>query len=110
MLKQYLRSSIIVTFQFVGIALLAILIVPLMLEKAAILSQLNHFLSQHKLLFCLSHGSFYFALYALWPRIVRLIANHQHTAPTLQQTHQAIHARCYLIATFVIVEGLNLLR
>lgn len=110
MLKQYLRSSIIVIFQFTGVALLAAIIVPLILEKADWFSQLNQFLLHHKRLFCISHGIFYAALYVLWPRIVRLIAHHQHATPTAQQINQAIHTRCYLIVTFISVELLNLLR
>ena len=110
MLKQYLRSSIIVLFQFAGLATVALLVLPLLFEKTHDLHQLNLFLSLHKNLFLLIHGLFYIVIFIGWPRLIRFFANHQQVSPNQQQINQAIHSRCYLIMTFIIIECLNLLR
>jgi len=109
MLKQYLRSSIIVLFQFIGLALLSIILIPLLFEKADTLSRINHFLAQHKSLFLLSHAVFYLALYVLWPNLVRYLIAHRES-PTAAQIQKAIHTRYYLILAFNAIELLNLWR
>ena len=107
MLKQYLCSSIIVLFQFIGVVAIATIVFPLLASKTNTLSQLHQYLSHHKNMICFMHCLFYVALYFLWPHLIHLLIKHQQPSP--QQINQAIQARIYLVIMFLIIEGLNLL-
>lgn len=110
MIKKSIRSTIILIAQFMTLALLTLLMAPLLFKKEAPLSQLHQFLSLHQSIFYIGHGLFYWALFLLWPTIVKKLANHQETTPADSQINQAVHSRYYLIGTCLLVEALNIWR
>ncbi len=110
MLKKYAQYSIIGIIQLAAIAILLLLIAPLLLKNTNTLSRWHECLIHFRILFFLSHSLFYIALYYSWPRIFQYLANRQSNHPTVEQIRIAMHARNYLIGTFLLFEILNLVR
>ncbi len=110
MLKKYAQYSIIGIIQLAALAILMLLIVPLFLKNTGTLSHWHEFFIRFRVLFFLSHALFYIALYCSWPRIFQYLANRQPEPPTVNQIRNVMHARNYLIGTFLLFELLNLMR
>lgn len=100
MLNKYLRSTIIVTFQFIVPAMLLFIVAPQCLTHAHQLSRAQAFFTTHQFQFLLAHSGFYLALYWLWPLIIRSINNN----PDQKQVKIALSARGYLIAIMAFLE------
>ena len=100
MLNKYVRSTIIVTFQFILPAMLLLILVPQCLNHTHQLSQAKAFFNAHHFQFLLAHSSFYLVLFLLWPLIIKSLTNN----PETQQIKIALSARWYLIAIMAFFE------
>ena len=58
----------------------------------------------------MGHSLFYLVLYVIFPKIVRFIALSQSESPNEAQIQKAIQIRVYLLAIFLSIELINLLR
>lgn len=110
MLKKYLSSSIIVLFQFILLGIVIALCAPLLVQNSNLAQHINIFLTRYQPIFLLIHSLFYLAFYVLWPRIVKFIAVSQPETPQAAQIKKAIQIRIYLLAIFLSIELINLLR
>lgn len=106
MLKNYLRSTIIVLLQAILPIFAILLIVPWVFNHSASLMQWQQQLTQMKPWFLILHGLFYLAFFALWPKIIPRFQ--QQNNLTHKQLKTAINARWYLLATFVLIDLLML--
>lgn len=102
-----IRSTIIATIQWTGIALLFLFMAPIVFEKTGSMHHLSLFLAQNKVWFYFFHGLIGLSIYCLFPAVVKLIARHQPTPPTEVQLQLAMKVRWYLVLIFII---LNFLR
>ena len=110
MLKKYTKYSIIGIIQLAALAILMLLIAPLLLNNTGTLNQWHEFFMRFRVLFFLSLALFYIVLYCSWPRIFKCLAKRQSEPPTANQISNVMHARNYLIGTFLLFELLNLMR
>lgn len=110
MLRKYAKYSIIVMTQLMGLAVITLLIAPLLLHYASHLNQGNNVLTGFHPWAFIGHGLFYIALYCAWPHIIHFLVNRQPKPPLPPQINNAMHARYYLVGTFLLFELLNLLR
>ena len=107
MLNKTIRSTIIVTIQFIVPATLLLIFAPQLLNHTHQLNQARAFFNTHQLHFFLAHCSFYLALFALWPLLINLIMTRMNSAPDKTQIKSAIQARWYLIAVMAFFELLT---
>ena len=107
MLNKVIRSTIIVTIQFIVPAVLIFILAPQLLNHTHQLSSIRDFFNQHQLEFVLLHCGFYLGLFWIWPRLIRMIATSQSTNPDVTQIKSAISARWYLITIMVFFELLS---
>ena len=104
MLNKTIRSTIIVTIQFIVPAVLLLIFVPQLLNHTYQLSQARAFFSTHQLHFLLAHIGFYLALFWIWPLLIKLIITRLNSEPDTTQIKTAITARWYLIAAMAFFE------
>jgi uncharacterized membrane protein YbhN (UPF0104 family) len=109
MLKKFLKPLIIVAVQVILLLILMAFITPLLLKNTESVNQFNHVFQHYKWFFLIAHGVCYAALYCLWPFLIQLIIRKQSIPPTEQQLKQAMNARLYLLALFILFELLHLL-
>ena len=107
MLRKY---TIIVILQLIGLAIITLLIVPIMIAHAGSLNRWHDFFTHCYRLFFIGHLLFYGALYFAWPHFISVLANRQKEHPSQKQINNAMRARYFLIASFLLIELLNLLR
>lgn len=110
MLKRYLSSSIIVLCQFILLGIIISLCAPLLLQNSNLAQHMSIFLTRYQTIFLVSHGLFYLAFYVSWPRIVKFLAVSQPETPQAAQIKKAIQIRIYLLAIFLSIELINILR
>ncbi|MCC5792087.1 MAG: hypothetical protein JJT82_05700 [Legionellaceae bacterium] len=108
MLKNYLRSTIIVLLQAILPILAVLMMVPWIFNHASSIRQWQQQLTHMKPWFIICHSLFYLAFLALWPKVIKRFQQ-QHEL-TSQQIKTVIHARWYLLATFVLIDLLMLWR
>ncbi len=104
MLNKTIRSTIIVTIQFIVPAALLLIFAPQLLRYSHQLNQVRAFFNTHQLQFLLAHVSFYMALFCLWPVFIKLIITRLNSSPDVAQIKTAITARWYLIAAMAFFE------
>lgn len=104
MLNRTIRSTIIVTIQFIVPAVLLLIFVPQLLNHTHQLNQARTFFNTHQLQFLLAHISFYLALFWIWPLLIKLIITRLKSNPDLAQIKTAITTRWYLIAAMAFFE------
>ncbi len=107
MLNKTIRSTIIVTIQFIVPAALLLIFVPQFLNHTHQLNQARSFFKTHQLHFLLAHCSFYLALFWLWPLLIKLTITRLNSDPDTAQIKTAIQARWYLIAIMAFFELLT---
>lgn len=110
MLRTHTKQFIIVLFQLTGIAIMTLVIAILMLKHTSSLNNWRDFFARFHSAFFIIHSMFYIVIYCLWPYLISAIAYRQSEPPTHKQINKAMHARYYLIGTFLIFELLSLLR
>lgn len=110
MLKKCLSSSIIVLFQFILLGIVIAICGPLLLQNSNFAQHMNVFLTSYQPIFLLSHGLFYLTFYVSWPKVVKFIAVSQPEIPNAVQINKAIQIRIYLLAIFLSIELINVLR
>jgi hypothetical protein len=104
MLNKTIRSTIIVTIQFIVPAALLLIFAPQLLNHTHQLNQARAFFNTHQLQFLLAHISFYLALFWIWPLLIKLISTRLNSKPDTTQINTAIKARWYLIAAMAFLE------
>ncbi|WP_133127679.1 hypothetical protein [Legionella nagasakiensis] len=108
MLKNYLRSTIIVLIQAILPIFAILLIIPWLFNHSSSLMQVQHQLTTMKPWFLIFHGVFYLAFILLWPKIIHRFQ--QQTELSSHQLNMAKSARWYLLATFILIDLLMLWR
>ena len=103
MLNKTIRSTIIVTIQFIVPTMLILTITPQLLNHIPKLNHARAFFNTHHLHFLIAHFSFYLTLFWSWPLLIKRISNNSDI--TLITT--AISARWYLISTMAFLELLT---
>ena len=107
MLKNYLRSTIIVLIQAILPIFAILLIIPWLFNHSSSLMQVQQ-LTTMKPWFLIFHGLFYLAFILLWPKVIHRFQ--QQTELNSNQLNMAKNARWYLLATFVLIDLLMLWR
>jgi len=107
MLNKTIRSTIIVTIQFIIPAALLLIFAPQLLNHTQQLNQARAFFNTHQLQFLLTHCCFYLALFWIWPQLVKLAITRSGSEPEVTQIKTAITARWYLIAVMAFFELLT---
>jgi len=108
MLKNYLRSTIIVLLQAILPIFAILLMVPWIFSHSSSLTQWQQQLTEWRHWFLILHALFYLAFFAFWPRII--FRFQQQNELTNKQLKAAINARWYLLVTFVLMDLLMLWR
>ncbi|HAT1762255.1 TPA: hypothetical protein I8Y99_000679 [Legionella pneumophila] len=108
MLKNYLRSTIIVLIQAILPIFAILLIIPWLFNHSSSLMQLQHQLTTMKPWFLIFHGVFYLVFILLWPKIIHRFQ--QQNELNNNQLNVAKNARWYLLATFILIDLLMLWR
>ncbi|HAT8742760.1 TPA: hypothetical protein ACG3NF_002767 [Legionella pneumophila] len=103
MIKQYIRSSIIVLIQTV-LPIIALLAIAPWFINSNLLARWQSTFTTIQPFFIGLHGVLYLALVLLWPRLISLIQN-QHQLTT-EHLNTALKARWYLLAIFVFIDAL----
>lgn len=107
MIKNYIRSAIIVLTQTVLPILILVIAAPWFINNN-LLQQWQRSLTSNQLGFLIFHGLFYLGLIFLWPKlIIRLQA--QSKIGT-EQLNLALKVRWYLLSIFLFVDAVMLLR
>jgi hypothetical protein len=107
MLNKTIRSTIIVTIQFIVPAALLLILAPQFLNHTHQLNHARDFINKHQLEFLLAHCSFYMALFWMWPMLIKIITARLNSAPDTTQIKTANFARWYLIAAMSFFELLT---
>lgn len=107
MLKKTIRSTIIVTIQFIVPTALILIFAPQLLNHAHQLNQVRAFFNTHQLQFLLAHICFYLVLFWLWTWLIKLSTTRLNSRPDEAQIKTAISARWYLITTMAFFELLT---
>ena len=104
MRNKYLRATIIVTAQCILPVLLLLCIIPVLINHAHELNQLQKFIQAHQIALLLLHSLVYLSCFLLWPYLIKLIISHQNNRPDINQIKIAISARWYLLAAVAFFE------
>lgn len=104
MLNKTIRSTIIVTIQFILPAILLLILAPNLLNHTHQLHHARDFFNKNQIHFLMAHCSFYLALFWIWPRLIKLITTRLNSEPDAEQIKTAISARWYLITIMAFFE------
>ncbi|HAT9314919.1 TPA: hypothetical protein JBB95_03315 [Legionella pneumophila subsp. pneumophila] len=103
MIKNYIRSSIIVLFQSI-LPIMALLIAAPWIINSNLLSDWKFTFTTINPLFLGIHGLLYLSLILMWPKLItRLQTQHPLTPEKLSI---ATKSRWYLLAIFVFIDAL----
>ena len=108
MLKNHLRSTIIVLIQAILPIFATLLMIPWLFNHSSSLMQVQQQLTTMKPWFLIFHVLFYLAFLMLWPKIIYRFQ--QQNEISNDQLNTAKNARWYLLATFVLMDLLMLWR
>ena len=101
MLKNYLRSTIIVLLQAILPIIALIMATPWLINQSTRLKDWQGFFTQNQLVFLMAHFVFYILLVVLWPKLVSMLKSEETNQ---QQYHLAMQARWYFAAIFMFFE------
>lgn len=101
MLKNYLRSTIIVLIQGILPIIALIMATPWLINQSTRLKGWQGFFNQNQLFFLIARIVFYILLIGLWPKLISMLKSEETNQ---QQLHIAMQARWYFIAIFMFFE------
>lgn len=101
MLKNYLRSTIIVLLQAILPIIALIMVTPWLLNQSNILKGWYVFFYQNQLVCLMTHFLFYILLIGLWPKLVSMLKSEETNQ---QQLNIAMQAHWYFVGIFIFFE------
>ena len=101
MLKNYLRSTIIVMFQAILPIIALFMAAPWLMNQSTRLKNWQAFFNQNQWVFLMAHIVFYILLIGLWPKLVSTLKTKETNQ---QQLNLAMVVRWYFVAIFMFFE------